>query len=84
MVAEQYVRGRVCDSPRGWTALMCAAIGGRTDCMRLLIDAGADKDAKSVVRVYCYLLQFSFSFVLFIHSTFHVSVCFSFVSFLSF
>ena len=34
----------------GWTALMRAASGGCADCVRLLIDAGADKDAKSKVR----------------------------------
>ncbi len=30
---------------------MCAANGGRADCARLRIDAGADKDAKNNVRV---------------------------------
>ncbi len=30
----------------GETALMCAARGGRAHCARLLLDAGADKDAK--------------------------------------
>jgi hypothetical protein len=29
---------------------MCAAANGRADCVRLLIDAGADKDAKDNVR----------------------------------
>ena len=32
------------------TALICAAVSGRTDCARLLLDAGADKNAKSNVR----------------------------------
>ena len=30
---------------------MWAAIKGRADCARLLIDAGADKDATALVRV---------------------------------
>jgi hypothetical protein len=34
----------------GSTALMDAAEKGRSDCMRLLLDAGADKDAKYKVR----------------------------------
>ncbi len=33
----------------GWTALMWAAGRGRTDCARLLLDAGADKEAKNEV-----------------------------------
>ncbi len=32
----------------GKTALICAAGFGRTDCARLLLDAGADINAKSV------------------------------------
>ena len=36
----------------GWTALMNAAEFGRTDCARLLIDAGADTEAKDEVRVW--------------------------------
>ena len=36
---------------RGETALMMAAAKGRVDCARLLLDAGADKDAKKKVRV---------------------------------
>jgi hypothetical protein len=36
---------------RGWTALMCAAQFHRVDCVRLLIDAGADKDIRDNVRV---------------------------------
>jgi hypothetical protein len=38
-------------SQNGWTALFSAAVFGRTDCLRLLIEAGADKDAKNNVRV---------------------------------
>jgi ankyrin repeat protein len=33
------------------TALIFAASRGHVDCVRLLIDAGADKDAKDNVRV---------------------------------
>jgi ankyrin repeat protein len=32
------------------TPLMYAADEGRTDCVRLLLDVGADKDAKDLVR----------------------------------
>jgi hypothetical protein len=39
------------DSQIGYTALMHAAQFGRTDCARLLIDAGADIDDKNNVRV---------------------------------
>ncbi len=38
------------DSQRESTALMRAAVSGHVDCVRLLIDAGADKDATSDVR----------------------------------
>jgi hypothetical protein len=34
----------------GWTALICAATNGHADCVRLLLDAGADKEAKDSVR----------------------------------
>ncbi len=34
----------------GWTALIVAAEKGRADCARLLLDAGADKEAKDKVR----------------------------------
>ena len=33
-----------------WTALIYAAAEGHADCVRLLLDAGADKDAKDQVR----------------------------------
>ena len=35
----------------GSTALIWAAMSVRVDCARLLIEAGADKDAKANVRV---------------------------------
>ncbi len=34
----------------GWTALVYAGFRGRADCMRLLLDAGADKETKDAVR----------------------------------
>jgi hypothetical protein len=34
----------------GCTALIRAAENGRTDCVRLLIEVGADKDAKMKAR----------------------------------
>ncbi len=39
------------DSQRGSTALMDAAWSGHANCVRVLIDAGADTDAKNEVRV---------------------------------
>ena len=50
----------------GWTALILAARWGRTDCVQLLLDAGADKNATDNVRgrsfldcyrVYIHVLQ---------------------------
>jgi hypothetical protein len=38
------------DAQGGETALMLAAAYGHADCVRLLIDAGADKEAKNIVR----------------------------------
>ena len=34
----------------GMTALMCATVSDHTDCVRLLLNSGADKEAKSTVR----------------------------------
>ena len=34
------------------TALICAAENGHSNCVRLLLDAGADKEAKDVVREF--------------------------------
>ena len=34
----------------GWTVLMRAAANGQVDCARMLLDAGANKDATSNVR----------------------------------
>jgi ankyrin repeat protein len=34
----------------GYTALIRAAWAGRANCVRLLLDAGADKEAKNEVR----------------------------------
>ena len=45
------VGGGESDSQGGWTALSIAAARGRTDCARLLLDAGANKEAKINVRV---------------------------------
>ena len=36
----------------GFTALIFAARNGRTDCVRLLLDAGAEKSAMIDVRLY--------------------------------
>jgi ankyrin repeat protein len=34
----------------GWTTLSLASLNGQTDCVRLLLESGADKDAKNNVR----------------------------------
>jgi ankyrin repeat protein len=39
------------ESQGGTTALMYAAADDHSDCLRLLIDAGADIDVRSIVRV---------------------------------
>jgi ankyrin repeat protein len=44
-------------SQRGWTALTLAAACSRTECARLLIDAGANIDIENIVR-YRSLLCF--------------------------
>ncbi len=43
----------------GRTALMNAAWQNRADCARLLIDAGADKEARDKVRVVCSFQRLS-------------------------
>ena len=45
------------DAQYGLTALIWAAAEGHAECVRLLIDAGADKDVKNNVRrwsLLCY------------------------------
>ncbi len=45
------------DLQKGRTALICAAAMRRTDCLRLLLEAGADQTAKDKVRVAALLSQ---------------------------
>ncbi len=40
----------LCQTQYGHAALILASANGRADCVRLLIDAGADKEAKNNVR----------------------------------
>ena len=40
----------MCNSQFRFTALIRAAQAGHVDCMRVLLDVGADKDAKEYVR----------------------------------
>ena len=54
----------IIDSQRGWTALIYATQSGRVDCVRLLLGAGADKDAKDEVRVSCESLLLRVFFAL--------------------
>ena len=46
-------RRRICQplTQDGSTALICAAESGHADCVQLLLNAGADKNAKDEVRV---------------------------------
>jgi hypothetical protein len=50
------------NSQSGWTALINAGYMGRADCVRLLIDAGADKDARNNVRRRCLICLSLFLF----------------------
>jgi ankyrin repeat protein len=52
-----------------WTALICAAINGHTECVRLLLEVRADKDAKERVRKACFRFEFcdSFEIIFFEH-----------------
>ena len=52
----------------GWTALMHAASKGRADCVRLLIDAGADKEAKDNVRVSVVSAIFACTFLVMVET----------------
>jgi hypothetical protein len=42
---------------RGATALIFAAVTGHADCVRLLLDAGADKNAKDKVRASRFCMR---------------------------
>jgi hypothetical protein len=42
------------------TALICAAQNGNADCVRLLLEVGADKDAKTDVRHIAFSAQDAF------------------------
>ncbi len=47
-------------SQYGYTALIRAAKHGRAECVRLLLEAGADKDAMTNVRLICHAVLESF------------------------
>ncbi len=49
----------------GWTALMFAARAGHTECVRLLLELGADKVVKDYVRDLHYLACQSLLFCVF-------------------
>ena len=51
---------------KGCTALMWAAKDAHIDCVRLLVEAGADKDAKNKVRLFivALILYLEFTFIL--------------------
>ncbi len=39
-----------CHTQDGDTALICAAYHGKTDCVRLFVEVGVEKEAKNNVR----------------------------------
>jgi hypothetical protein len=45
------------DAQNGSTVMMIASENGRADCVRLLIDVGADKEAKDDVRVGRFFVE---------------------------
>jgi hypothetical protein len=47
------------ESQDSYSVLVCSASEGHAECVRLLIDAGADKDAKCDVRFVLCLLSSS-------------------------
>ena len=49
-------RATVCQTQFGHTALTCAAHVGHAECLRVLLDAGANKEAKTKV---CFREEFS-------------------------
>jgi hypothetical protein len=60
-VGDAFVGDIESDSQNGQTALIVAAASGQADSVRLLIAAGADKDAKGWVRAGCsFACLFSF------------------------
>ena len=46
----------VCQTQHGYTALMRAARNGRTECVRLLLEGRADKNASDVRNTMCRFL----------------------------
>ena len=50
MIADAW-RHNGTHAQNGKTALIQAALTGKADCVRILLDAGADKEAKDTVRV---------------------------------
>ena len=75
------VSGGESNSQNGYTALMDATAKGHTDCVRLLIDAGADKEAKDWVRCWSpfplvYLLVLLSLSCSYAYSSSHLHICF--------
>lgn len=50
---------------RGFNALICAARYGHVECVRLLLEAGADVGALDNVRVNIFCADFEACFVVF-------------------
>jgi hypothetical protein len=64
-------------SQSGWTALMWAAGNGRADIARLLIDAGADKEARDNVRRRLLRCFRALPLFLILYFIFHLPLFFS-------
>ena len=57
---ESFDINHASQTQKGRTALLHSALNGESDCVRLLVEAGADKEAKDSVRdVLCFDVQFS-------------------------
>ncbi len=46
-----------CGLQRKFTALICAAYEGHSECVRILADGGADKEAKADVHLFVSVLR---------------------------
>ncbi len=66
------------DSQGEWTVLMVAAENGHAACVRLLIDAGADMEAKDRVRVALLVLLSSRHFIFTAFVSLFQSLCLTF------
>jgi hypothetical protein len=82
LISVSACRAYLCHaSQNGWTALIWAARNGHADCLRLLLGAGANKDAKTMVRIGPFLCISSSHLYEIIFSPF-VMICVGLLTFL--